>query len=117
MNSAVGDVLDAIKLWECASCGFQTVSRNPRIYAATHPCGKHAGLQVDLVRVTNLDGLTRGKFGVRVNERPDYVGREVGVMYDGEGKVIMSVEILKPDGSNDCRIFAPCAMASLREYR
>jgi hypothetical protein len=46
---------------------------------------------------------------VRAVEREDYVGKERYVPMDGEGRPTMAVETIRPDGSNDLAVLAPCA--------
>lgn len=119
-TTALGSILglgDRVKYWECPSCGFQSTSTDGLVYGATHACPRHHGLQAMMVRVSSNGGLKRGTYEHRVNVRGDYVGREQGLIYDPDGRPIMSVELLKPDGGNDLRIFAPCAVASMRDYR
>lgn len=92
--------------WECPSCGIQHVSRAARRQQARHACQARAGIDVPLVEVVNNHGLR----GVRhvIVERGDYIGGE-HARPDG----VMAVRTERSDGSNDCVVFAPTAVATL----
>lgn len=63
---------------------------------------------------TGLAGLTTPMIPagsgaqVVVVEREDYVRGE-DVLYDGNGRPIMSVTVNRPDGSNDAVVYVPTA--------
>jgi hypothetical protein len=95
------------KNWECPSCGFQTVTRDPRPHMPTHPCPKYNGFSVPLVEVFG-DALKKHSVRHVVKERDDYVGKEI-VQLGPDGKPIMALITERADGSNDTRIYAPTA--------
>jgi len=53
--------------------------------------------------------------GVRVIERPDYVGREL-VQTNANGRPIMAVTVERDDGM-DCTVLAPTASFNMREVK
>ena len=86
--------------WECAHCPVveRTSASVPNRY---HRCAGLAGLEAPLVPMHSGAWLV-------VVEREDYVGRE-DVLYDGNGRPIMSVTVNRPDGSNDAVVYVPTA--------
>lgn len=73
--------------------------------ATLHECPTLAGMTVPLVQ----EG-TRAE--ARAVEREDYVGTEVGLQYDENGRAIMAVEVTRDDGT-DRAVFAPTARAGV----
>ncbi len=93
-----------VRRWECPGCNQAKVTREHRPHTPFHTCRN--GLTMPLVP----EGERRK---VTVNEREDYVGREV-VTRDTGGNVPMNVTVERPDGV-DVSVYAPCAVASLRD--
>lgn len=87
--------------WECPNCNFKQVTRIAQQHTRFHTCNGLKGLTAPMVPAgTDCQ--------VRAVEREDYVGTE-DVTYDGDGRPIMRVETIRPDGSNDVAVMAPCA--------
>lgn len=87
------------QLWECPNCSVtdRTTGQPNRF----HHCSGLAGLLAPMIPA--------GSGAVVVaNEREDYLGRE-DVPTDADGRPIMSVTTLRPDGSSDVVAFAPTA--------
>ena len=74
-----------------------------------HPCARMAGLQVPLVQVTHNRGIRAGDVRHVAVERQDWIGQDVGVRRDSDGRAVMAVVTERADGSNDCHVFAPIA--------
>lgn len=75
-----------------------------------HPCKGQKGLLVPYVQVHGVELAKNAARHVPV-ERGDYIGSELGVAHDTEGKAIQAVRTERPDGSYDCAVFAPSATA------
>ena len=107
-------ILKPTQWWECPSCTKQHVTHDMRVITPMHPCGGLRGLMAPYVRVYNNHGT---RLRHEVVEREDYVGQEKGLNSDGEGKVVMAVRTLRPDGSFDCAVFPgrATATASMKE--
>lgn len=88
--------------WQCPSCGQTTVTNDRRPHTPFHTCPQLAGLTAPFV----VDGTPAEH---RVNERDDYIGQE-RVLFDGNGRPIMSVVTVRDDGQ-DCTVYAPTAQA------
>ena len=88
--------------WVCPSCSFELRLTSPK--TPSHACPALAGLEVFLAQ----KGIGARH---RVVEREDYVGTEE-VQTDGEGRPVMAVYVDRPDGSNDCTMYAPTARAT-----
>jgi hypothetical protein len=90
------------RLWYCANCDAE--ARTVDASVPMHRCGGIAGLLSPLVlRGTNAKTV--------VNERQDYVGRDVP-QTDADGKVVMSTTTVRDDGQ-DCTIYVPTAQVSM----
>lgn len=100
MTDVIADFEPPPRQWECPNCTVMVVTPAsvPNRY---HDCVGLAGLTAPMVPVGS---------GAQViaTEREDYVGRE-DVLYDGNGRPIMSVTVNRPDGSNDAVIYVPTA--------
>lgn len=105
-------LLNAKKYWECPSCGVQSVSDDPKIFAAQHPCPKHYGLMVNMVSVTSNYGLKKGQYEHRINEIEGYEGTGQ-VLHKLNGRPIRNVETWRPDGQ-DCNILAPSIVREIK---
>lgn len=97
-------LLNVERTWLCPNCTVGAVTRTAQPATPYHPCRALKGLSAPLVP----EGSGARVFTI---EREDYVGGEV-VQLDGEGRPVMSVITERPDGSNDCAVFAPVASAS-----
>ena len=74
-----------------------------------HNCVKLAGLSVPFVEIHGkAQQLKRNAQRVRVVEREDYTNGDI-VTKDDDGRVVMAVNVDRPDGSNDCFVYAACA--------
>jgi hypothetical protein len=92
------------QLWDCPKCPAEARTVDTKI--PHHQCPGMAGLMVPLVR--------RGEsVKVEAVEREDYIGREL-VQVDGNGRPVMAVVTTRDDGQ-DCTVFAPTALGSVRE--
>ncbi len=100
-------LLDPTKRWECPSCGHQHVTREARPHTPMHPCPRLKGVIAPYVEVT--DALVKHSVRHVVVEREDFIGNELGVATDDEGRAVMAVRTERADGSNDCHVFAPLA--------
>lgn len=89
--------------WECPNCVDTKVTRETRPHTPFHSCRGLRGLMAPFVAAG-----TRCK--VEVQERDDYVGKEL-VQVDGNGRPVMSV-VTTRDNGQDCAVYAPCATAS-----
>ncbi len=86
--------------WECARCDHTDVTHEPGFHVRFHTCSGIAGMTAPMVPAgTRCD--------VRVHEREDYIGGE-DVQYDGNGRPVAAVEIIRDDG-NDVAVYAPTA--------
>lgn len=90
--------------WACPSCEALHETFDARPHTPMHPCPALRGLLAPFVP-------WREKVVERhvVVERQDYVGDEVGVRFDDDGRAITSLRTERPDGSNDSLAFAPTA--------
>jgi len=93
--------------WVCPNCNLTDITHLPADAVASrfHACRGLRGLTAPMV----LAG-TRCK--VAAVPRGDYLNGDM-VTRDGEGRVVMAVEVTRDDG-NDLAVFAPCATASGR---
>lgn len=88
--------------WECLSCDRQSITREHLPAARLHQCAGLAGMSLPMVPAG-----TRGEN--RVNEREDYIGREL-VQLNADGRPVMNVMTVREDGE-DCTVYAPTATA------
>lgn len=95
-------ILNADTLWECPDCTHQHVTTEHRPHLPIHPCAGNHGLSVPMVRAG-----TKSRHVLK--EREDYVGSEVGVQTDSDGRAIMSVVTERWDETTDCTVYAPTA--------
>lgn len=88
--------------WECAKkCGSHARTYDDSL--PHHPCAYAGGLLIALVPAGQ-------KAGVTVNERGDYVGRDLVTMV--EGVAVMSTTVEHDDGC-DTTVYVPCATATV----
>lgn len=93
--------------WRCPNCATTSVTRRAEVHQDFHHCAGLRGLWAPLVE----DSV--GACKVVAVEREDYVGREIGVMHDDEGRVVMAVVTVRDDGQ-DCAVFVPTAVAEAK---
>jgi hypothetical protein len=86
--------------WECSNCDLQQVTRRSDVHTEFHHCAGLAGLWAPMVPAG-----TRTK--VEVNEREDYIGRDLPQMH--QGRPVMNLVVTRDDGQ-DCIIYAPTAV-------
>jgi len=105
-------ILDPERHWQCLSCGHQHVTHTPQVVTPLHQCQSHHGLDVPYTEVPRGRAELRRHEGRHVvNEREDYVGRELPRYLNG--RPIMNLVTERPDGSNDVRVFAPTALSRM----
>jgi len=106
-------ILAVEKHWECPSCGRQHVTKKPVVTSELHHCAALNGMIAPFVEVESNAGIAKGSMRLVAVERGDFIGKEVGVRTDAEGKAIMAVQTERADGSHDTHVFAPAAYARL----
>lgn len=104
-------ILNPTRHWECAACGRQHVTKDARPITPLHGCTKMKGLSVPYVQVVKGQALKKNSVRVVLNEREDYIGKENVQTLDG--RPIMNLITERADGSNDIRVYAPMAKASM----
>lgn len=90
-----------VRQWTCPNCSFTDVTHEARPHTRYHSCPGLHGLTAPMV-----EAGTRVK--ISAVEREDYIGNE------NVGRV-MAVKTERPDGSTDIAVFAPTAVASVKE--
>lgn len=90
--------------WVCPRCDLTDVTYASQPHTRFHACRGLRGITAPMVP----EGQ---RVDVRAHEREDYVGDEI-VTCDGEGRPIMSVEVIRDDGT-DVAVFAPMARVEL----
>jgi len=90
-----------VKSWGCPNCGKLAYTAEPLPHTEFHPCPGLKGVLAPMIEVGQ-------KVKVLAVVREDYIGREV-VRKDDDGRPVMAVVTERPDGSNDCAVFAPTA--------
>lgn len=103
------------KHWECPSCGRQHVTRTAQVTSELHACPSQRGMIVPFVEVISNAGIAKHSVRHVVVERGDFIGSELGVRHDAEGKAVMAVHTERADGSHDTHVFAPAAQARIGE--
>lgn len=98
--------------WACPSCPLLHVTREARPHTPLHPCRGHGGVMVPFVPARSNEGPARGSVRHVVVQRGDYVNGEQGLRVDANGRPVMAVVTERADGSNDCTIFAGCAVGT-----
>lgn len=86
--------------WSCLSCDQTDVTRETRPHSRMHSCPSLGGMSVPFVPAG-----TRGEH--RVNEREDYIGREL-VQLNDAGRPVMSIQTIREQGE-DAVVYAPLA--------
>lgn len=97
-------ILQTIKRWYCPECGRQHVTNIPQPHSPMHQCASLKGAWVPFVE----EGI---KASLRVNEREDYIGTDIG-QTDDDGKIIRSITTIREDGE-DCHILAPTVIKKI----
>lgn len=95
-------LLNPEQRWECPNCTATDVTHEAQPHTRMHTCRGLKGLTAPFVPAGT-------DCKVVAVERGDYVGKERYVQKDGEGRPVMAVETIHPDGSNDLAVLAPCA--------
>lgn len=90
--------------WVCKFCPATCVTEIAQPHTQFHTCRSN-GLTMPFVQ----DGVS---CKVEVNERQDYIGKEL-VQTDARGRPVMNVNVTRDDG-NDLAVYAPTANADLR---
>ena len=104
-------VLHSTRIVYCPSCGYEDQVSDPHVEPGQmvthhHNC-RHLG--GNLVPLAN-----KGTLAVHiVREREDYINGE-HVLYDGFGRPIMAVNLLREDGM-EANVFVPCAWVKREE--
>jgi hypothetical protein len=93
--------------WYCPSCRATDQTRIAGPHDRMHPCPGLRGLSVPMMR----KGVA-AKHELR--EREDYVGRELVQLDPERGRPVMSI-VTTRDNGQDCRVFAPTAVARIQE--
>lgn len=96
-------VLNVARHWRCPKCSREHVTRRADVHTPMHPCPSLNGLDVPFLE----DGV---KGTIVAVEREDYVGKEVGVRKDNDGRVFMAAHTIREDGF-DCFVFPGQAKA------
>jgi hypothetical protein len=96
-------ILRPFQRWYCPNCKKEDVTHEAAPHTRYHTCPKLRGLSAPLLPVG-----TKAK--VEVNEREDYIGKEV-VRLDENGRPVMNIVTTRDEGT-DCMVFAPTATAA-----
>lgn len=96
-------LLQAQTRWECPNCPATHVTTGADVQLPFHPCPGLRGILAPYV-----EAGTRCKVEAQVRE--DYVGAELGLRTDGDGRPVMSVVTTRDDGQ-DCAVFPGTASA------
>lgn len=103
--------------WTCPNCGAVDMTTEARPHTRMHDCPVFAGLSLPMVakdRAAAARSGTSKAVRVRPVVREDYEGDEHGLVYDEQGRPIMSAVTEYPDGSNDVAVFAPSVLVDAR---
>ena len=98
-------ILSPIRDWYCPNCGLTDRTNMPHPHTRYHTCPKLGYLSAPM-----LSAQVKAK--VQMNEREDYLGKEI-VTRDANNRPVMSIVTTRDDGT-DCMVFAPLATASVR---
>lgn len=102
--------LDPTRRWGCHDCPARHVTTTPGPISPLHPCPAKGGLEVPYVQADHRWRLPDAR--VLVVERQDYIGAELGVRHDADGRAVMAARVERGDGSNDVAVYAPTARAA-----
>lgn len=98
------------KRWQCPTCGLQHVTREARPHTPMHPCKGMSGFLAPFVEVHGIE-LSK-KDGVhRIVDREDYINGEL-VRTDADGRPVMAIDTVRPDGSHDRHAYVATATAT-----
>jgi hypothetical protein len=103
-------ILDSSTHWACPNCGATDVTTEAQPHTRMHDCAGFGGLSLPMVEESRVAGSQ-----VVPVEREDYVGKELGLVYDEGGAPIMSAVTEYADGSNDVVVFAPVVRVEMRQ--
>ena len=96
----------AYQTWRCPNCGLEERTEpKPNRF---HTCPKLRFMTAPMV-------LAGTDAKVTINEREDYVGKEMVRLDPERGRPVMSIVTERADGSNDVMVFAPTATARQTE--
>lgn len=96
----------AYQTWRCPNCGLEERTEiKPNRF---HTCPKLRYMTAPMV-------LAGTDAKVTIQEREDYVGREMVRLDPERGRPVMSIVTERADGSNDVMVFAPTATARQAE--
>jgi hypothetical protein len=91
------------RYWECPNCTTRAVTQRADVHTEFHHCAGLRGVWAPMIEAGQQ------RVNVTVLEREDYVGGELGLRTDRDGRPVSGVNVERPDGSNDLAMFAPLA--------
>lgn len=92
-------VLNPEQRWECPNCDFTDVTHEAEPHSRFHPCAGLGGLTAPMVPADT-------KCKVVAHEREDYIAGDAVQLV--EGRPVMSVEVVRDDGT-DLAVYAATA--------
>lgn len=98
-------LLLTVREWYCPNCTVADQTQEARPHTRFHACAGLSGLTAPMLEVG-----TRAK--VYRRDREDYAGNSI-LARDAEGRPVMSVVTERDDGTSDCIVFAPTAVAKV----
>jgi hypothetical protein len=98
-------ILRAEKHWACPNCVVTAVTRIAKPHTEMHQCAGLSGILAPLVPAEETDRMRGARTQVRAIVRDDYEGKALTTR-DDNGRPIMAVETVRPDGSTDRSVFA-----------
>ncbi len=99
-------IVAPVHRWYCPRCKAEDVTTEARPHTRFHTCPKFGFMSVPMVPAG-----TKAK--IEVNEREDYVGKEL-VQYNADGRPIMNAVITRDEGT-DVAVYAPTATAQVAD--
>lgn len=100
-----------IHRFECPLCHFQAVTKELRPHMQMHTCAALNGYWTPMVEVHGIE-LSRKDGVFKVHDRGDYINGEM-VRTDDDGRPIMAIDTVRPDGSYDRHVYAPTAVKEM----
>ena len=106
-------LLDTYQDWYCPACKLtdrtKGVAPAPGLFTTRmHTCPKLRGLTAPMMPA-------HVKAKLVLHEREDYVGKELVQLDPERGRPVMNMETVRDEGT-DMRVYAPTAVASVKEY-
>jgi hypothetical protein len=96
-------LISAIHEWYCPACGATDQTKEVKPHTRFHVCPK--------LRFLTAPMLPRGTSAkVELNEREDYIGRELVQLDPEQGRPVMNMVTTRDEGT-DCMVYAPTATA------